>query len=64
MTNQTKQANKIIGYNLEVEENSSNRLIGLNAWFPVGGTLWAGLGGGALLEEVFQWGWALTFQKT
>lgn len=33
---------------------SPSLLLYLNAWFPVGGTVWEGLGGPALLEEVCQ----------
>jgi hypothetical protein len=43
--------------------NGSHRLIYLNTCPPVGGTVWEGLGGVALLEEVCHWGWALMFQK-
>jgi hypothetical protein len=41
--------------------NIPHRLLYLNA---IDGTVWEGLGGIALLEEVFHWGWALRFQKT
>lgn len=30
-----------------------------NAWPPVGGNVWGGLGGVPLLEEVCHWEWAL-----
>lgn len=39
------------------------RLIRLNIWSPVNGTIWEGLGGVALLEEVCFWGQALRFEK-
>lgn len=35
---------------------SLQRLIYLNAWFLVGGTVWEVLGGVALLKEVCHWG--------
>jgi hypothetical protein len=35
--------------------NSSQRLICLNTWFPVGGTSWEGTGSMAWLEEVGHW---------
>ena len=35
----------------------------LNTWFPVPGSVWEGLGGVALLEEVHHLGWALRFQN-
>ena len=35
----------------------------LNVWCPVGGTVWKGLGGMTLLEEVCHSGWGLKFQK-
>lgn len=35
-----------------LDENGSHRLVCLNALFPVGGTVWEGLGGAALSEEV------------
>ena len=35
-----------------LNENGPCRFIYLNAWFPVDGTVWEGLGGVALLEEV------------
>ena len=53
-----------------LDEKSSHRLIYLNTWSPVGGTVWEGLGNVALLEEVWPcWGMcvtgsALKFQKT
>jgi hypothetical protein len=34
-----------------------------NAWSPTGGTVWEGLRGVSLLEEVCHWGWALWFQE-
>lgn len=34
-----------------------------NIWSPVGDTVWVGLGNVAFLEEVCQWGRALSFQK-
>ena len=34
----------------------------MNARSPVGGTVWKGLGGMALLEGVCYWEWALRFQ--
>lgn len=36
-----------------LKENGLHRLIYLNAWFPVGGTVWEGLEGVPLLEEVY-----------
>ena len=36
----------------------------LNARSTVGGTVWEGLGGVALLEEVCHWGQALRFQDS
>ena len=46
-----------------LNENDPCSLIYLNAWLPVGRTIWEGLGGVALLEEVCHWGWALRFHK-
>lgn len=33
----------------------------LNIWLPHGGSVWKGLGGVALLEEVCGWEWDLRF---
>jgi hypothetical protein len=41
----------------------NHRLIYLNVCSTVDGTVWEGLGGVALLEEVCLWGWALRFQR-
>ena len=39
-----------------LNENVLHRLICLNIWSLVGGTIWEGLGGVALLQEVYhQW---------
>ena len=44
--------------------NGPHKLIYMNAWSPVGGTIWVGLGGVALLEEVcVTESKALRFQK-
>lgn len=45
-----------------LNEHGPHRLRYLIIWSPVGGTLWEGLGGTALLE-VCHSGWAMTFQK-
>jgi hypothetical protein len=45
------------------ERGWTPRLIYLNTWSSVGGTLWEGLEGVALLEEVCHWKWGLRFQK-
>ena len=37
--------------------------INLSAWYQVGGIIWEGLGGMALLETVCHLGWALRLQK-
>lgn len=39
-----------------LNENSPHRLIYLDVWSSFGGTVWAGLGSEALLEEVGHWG--------
>jgi hypothetical protein len=39
-------------------KNGPHKLMYLNGWSPVGGTIWEGLGGVASLEEL---GWALRF---
>ena len=39
-----------------LSENSSHRLIYSDIWSSFGGTVWAGLGGEASLEEVCHWG--------
>ena len=44
-----------------LNENGSHRLIYLNVWSPVGGPVWEGLGGVALLKEVCHWGQTLSF---
>jgi hypothetical protein len=41
-----------------LKETGLHRLIYLNACSAVGRTVWEGLGGVALLEEVCHWGWA------
>jgi hypothetical protein len=46
-----------------LNENRPHRLICLNAWLSVGGTVWEGLGGVAFWKEVCHRGWALKFQK-
>lgn len=52
----------MIGYYYGVlKENGPNRFI--HAWFPVGGSIWEGLGGVSLVEEVYHWGKAQRFQK-
>lgn len=37
-------------------ENDPNKLIYLNPWYPVDGTVWEGLEGVFLLEEMHHWG--------
>jgi hypothetical protein len=37
-------------------------LIYLNAWSPVGGTVWEGLGDVALFEEICDWGAGWCFE--
>lgn len=46
-----------------MSENVPCGLIDLNACFPVGGTVWEGLGGIALLDDVCHWVQTLRFQK-
>jgi hypothetical protein len=36
-----------------LDENNLHRLVHLIGWAPVGGTVWEGLGGMALLEDKF-----------
>jgi hypothetical protein len=43
-----------------VGQNGSHRLMCLSTWFPVGGTIWEGLGGLALLKEGCHWEQALS----
>ena len=50
-------------YHVRLNETGLHRLIYLNACFSVGGTVWEGLRGVALLEQVCHWVWALRFQK-
>lgn len=47
-----------------LNKNGPNKLIGLNVWSPVGGIVWEGLGGVALLKEFCHWEQALRFHKT
>jgi hypothetical protein len=47
-----------------LNEDGPHRLICSNVWFPVGGTLWEGLGVVALIEEVRHWGWASRSKKS
>ena len=42
-----------------MNKNGSHRLIYLNVLTPVGGTVWEGLVGVALLKEVCHWEWDL-----
>lgn len=41
--------------------NGLHRFIHLNSWSSVGGSLWEGLGGIALLKVVRYWGWTVRF---
>lgn len=50
--------------NGSLNENGLLRVRYLNAWSPVGGPVWVGLGSVALLEEVCQWGWVFKSSKT
>lgn len=45
-----------------LRENSPHRLLCLNAWFPVGRTIWGKTGGGVLLEKVCPQGWSWGFK--
>ena len=45
----------VVNSHCGLNENDPHRLIYLNAWSPVGGTIWKGLGGVALLEKMCQW---------
>lgn len=47
-----------------LDENSPYRLIYLNAWSLAGRTIWGGLGGVALLEEVYTGGRLWCFQSS
>jgi len=38
-----------------LDGNGPQRLMCVNTWSPVGKTVWEGLGGVALLEEVCHW---------
>lgn len=38
-----------------LNENGPNELMYLNTWYPVGGTVWEGLEGVFLLEEMRHW---------
>ena len=44
-------------------ENGPQRLKYLNAWSLVAGTVWEGLGGVAMLEEVWHWRLTLRVQR-
>jgi hypothetical protein len=46
-----------------LNESDPNVCIYLRTSFPVGGTVWEGLGGVISLKEVCHEGWALRFQK-
>lgn len=46
----------------DLKDNGFYKLIYLNAWFLVSGTVWEGFGGVALLEEGCHRRWALRFQ--
>lgn len=46
-----------------LNEKCPQRCWHLSTWFPVVGTIWGGLGGVAILEEVHHWRRALMFQK-
>ena len=44
-----------------LDENGPHKFLFVNAWSPVGGTVWEGLGGVALLKEVCHWGGLWSF---
>lgn len=46
-----------------LNENSFHKVIYLNTWSTVGGSVWEGLGGVTMLEKVCWGGGALRFQK-
>jgi hypothetical protein len=46
-----------------VNKNVSYQLTYLNAWCSVGGSVWEGLGGMTLLEEVCHWGVSFEVSK-
>ena len=46
-----------------LNENGPHRLICLNAWSPVVGTVWEGLGVVALMEKVCHWGLGFEVSK-
>lgn len=47
-----------------LDENGPPRLISVNTWFPVGGTVLEGLEGITLLGKRHHWEWTLKFQQT
>lgn len=47
-----------------LKENGLHVSMCLSIWFQVSGTVWKGLGGVALLEEIYYWGLALKLPKT
>lgn len=47
-----------------LNKNDTHRPIYLTIWPLIAGTVWKGLGGLAMVEEVCQWGQVLRFQKT
>jgi hypothetical protein len=49
---------------LSLNENGPRRLIYLNIWSPVVGTVWKGLGSAAILEEVCHCDWDSDVSKT
>ena len=59
--------NMSLGVGFEVcgclNKNGLLRLMCLNSWSSVSGTLWEGLGGVTLSQELCHWGWTLRFLK-